>query len=98
MCQRAKANDLTHTRKERKDALVPLIQYDYGVAVEEGLKENFEFAVGTDMNTGSIWSTTSTVKGKGDTCAINSAASWPAELGHSRMQLQAWGGGRRSHS
>jgi hypothetical protein len=91
VCVKTKANDLAHKSKERKDALIPLIQFDYAEAGEEGKIGNFEFAVGSDLSTGSVWATAIIQKGREDPYTVASAVSWLAELGHWRVELQAGG-------
>ena len=88
---RAKANDLAHQRRERKDAIIPVLQIDYGHAGEEAEVVTFDFAVGNDMATGYIWATAIIRKGGGDVYTIASAVSWLAELGHNKVMLQAGG-------
>ena len=89
VCVRAKTNDLAHKRIARKDALVPLIQFDYAEAGEDIGAVNFEFVVGSDMSTGSIWSSAILQKGCEDVYSVASAVSWLAELGHAKIELQS---------
>ena len=87
VCVRAKASDAARPKQQRKDALIPLIQFDYGEAGEAG-EGNFDFVVGSDLGTGSIWSS-AVLKGGSDPYVVASAVSWLAELGHAKVQLQA---------
>ena len=91
ICVQAKANDLAHRRVDRKDAIIPLISFDYGQAGEEGDPVNFEFVVGNAASTGSKWSTAIIKKGRADPHRIAAAASRWAELGHSRVELLSGG-------
>ena len=91
VCVRAKANDVAHRKRDRRDAIIPLISFDYGQAGEEGEPINFEFVVGSDASTSSIWSSAIIQKGRDDADTIASAVSWLAELGHSKVELQSGG-------
>ncbi|CAK0797452.1 unnamed protein product [Prorocentrum cordatum] len=88
----AKANDVAHKKKDRRDELIPLLSFDYGQAGIEGGPVNFEFAVGSDdASTGGIWSTAIIQKGRGDVYTVASAVSRLAELGPSRVELKSGG-------
>ena len=95
VCIRAKANDFAHLRRNRKEALTPLIQFDYGDAGLEGEKDHMEFVVGSDMCTGSIRASAVRWKGKGDSYAINSAVSWLSELGWATQKSSCKQGDRQ---
>ena len=78
-CVRTKANDMAHTRQDRKDALILLIQFDFAEAGQESKIGNFEFAVGSDLSTGSIWASAILRKVREETYSVASAVSWLAE-------------------
>ena len=82
---------MAHRKRDRRDAIIPLISFDYGQAGEEGEPVNFEFVVGNDASTGSIWSSAIIQKGRDDAYTIASAVSWLAELGHAKVELQSGG-------
>ena len=69
----------------------PSVQFDNAEAGQEGKIGNFEFAVGSDLSTGSIWASAILQKGREDPYSVASAVSWLAELGHWRVVLQAGG-------
>jgi len=90
-CQKCKGNDAAHYARDRKDAVTPVIMFDYAEAGVKDDLENFEFVVGSDTSTGAIWASSVLVKGRDDAYVIGSAVSWLGELGHSRVALRAGG-------
>ena len=79
VCVRTKVNDVAHKRQDRKDALILLILFDYAEAGQESKIGNFEFAVSSDLSTGSIWASAILRKVREETYSVASAVSWLAE-------------------
>ena len=62
ICVRSKGRDLQHVSREPR--VIPVIQFDYGEAGADG--QTLEFMVGTDTESGALWSSDVIHKGPED--------------------------------
>ena len=70
---------MAHKRQDRKDVLIPLILFYYADSGLQSKISNFDFAVGSDLSTGSIWASAILRKVREETYSVASAVSWLAE-------------------
>ena len=73
VCIQSKSRDDFH--RQARSIVLPVIQFDYAVAVTDQGQPHFDVMVGTDMNTGAAWASAVLIKGKEDPYIVSSILS-----------------------